>query len=71
MTSPWEFADQHLKQMRDDLIQDRAESVAHAEREAAEASARGDEQWSALWRTRAGELRAYRFHWEVEAEAAA
>lgn len=66
MTSPWEIADQHMKQMRDFLIKDRADSIAHAEQEADEAKAQGKERWSQLWRAHADEMKAYRFHWERE-----
>ncbi|MFC0533899.1 hypothetical protein [Phytohabitans kaempferiae] len=67
----WEFMDRHLKEMRDFLVNDREASVAQAQREAAEAAACGRDHWSQLWQTRADQLRAYRFHWEREEEAAA
>jgi hypothetical protein len=67
----WEYMDHHLKQMREFLIKDRADSVAQAEREADEAKTQGKERWSELWQDRAERLKAYRFHWEVEQEAAA
>jgi hypothetical protein len=63
--------DQHLKQMRDFLINDREASVAQAQREADEAAASGRDRWSELWQTRADHLKAYRFHWEHDGESAA
>ncbi|BCB84047.1 hypothetical protein [Phytohabitans suffuscus] len=68
--TPWEDVDRHMKEMRDFLIKDRADTVAQAQREADEARARGDERWSRLWQGRADELTAYRFHWERAEEAA-
>jgi hypothetical protein len=66
----WEYMDQHLKQMREFLINDRETSVAQAQREAEEARTQGKEVWSELWQDRADQLKAYRFHWEVEQDAA-
>jgi hypothetical protein len=66
----WAYMDQHLKQMREFLIDDRETSVAQAQREADEARTQGKVRWSELWQARADELKAYRFHWEREQEAA-
>lgn len=66
----WQYMDLHLKEMREFLIKDRADSVAHAEREADEAKVQGKDRWSQLWQDRADKLRAYRFHWERDEAAA-
>lgn len=67
----WEFQDQHLKEMRDSLLADRADGIADAERRAEEAAAQGSERGRRIWQESADEMRAYRFHWEREQDAAA
>jgi hypothetical protein len=66
----WEFLDKQIKWMRDHVLNGRAESLAFAQRAADNLAAHGHDAGSEEWRAKADEMRAFRFHWEVEHDAA-
>jgi isopenicillin N synthase-like dioxygenase len=65
-----EKVDPHVQALRDLLVADHRAMLAEAQKAAAEAASRGDEWFRKFHQDEADRLRAIRFPWEAENEAA-
>jgi len=65
-----EQVDPHVQALRDLLVADHRAAIARAQKDVVEAAARGDEWYRKWHQEEVDRLRAIRFPWETDDEAA-